>query len=145
MEVPIRIVGIAITEQEAALRPQPGITTDIQSLVSLTAGKIHVGIEVLQNRAPFALQLVFDGKQVEIKNNKKGMGSNTEKTEGRYESYSVDLPMRLVTVGEHTIEFIIGWYENKEFLAVTRSDVFTLSIPSETPVINPKVAPEDED
>ena len=145
MNVPIRIVGIAITEQEAALRPQPGITTDIQSLVSLTAGKIHVGIEVLENRSPFALQMVFDNKPVEIKDNKKGMGSNTKKTTGRYESYSVDLPMRLVTVGEHTIEFIIGFYENSAFLAVTRSDVFRLSIPSEVPVIDPKVKPEDQD
>lgn len=142
----MKVVGIELSEQEAALRPKPSVTTDIQSIASTTAGKIFVSLEGEDNE-PFALQMIFDGKTVEIEQNEKGYNSVIEFTEGRKEAYAVDLPMRFVTVQElpHTIQFIIGKYENEVFRESSRSDIFELYIPSEIPVIDPKVSPADSD
>ncbi|MFH0967249.1 MAG: hypothetical protein V1862_06160, partial [Methanobacteriota archaeon] len=70
-----------------------------------------------------------------------------EKDEGRNEAYAVDYPMRFVTVQElpHTIQFIIGKYENEVFTESSRSDIFELYIPSEIPVIDPKISPAYSD
>ncbi len=142
----IKIVGIELSEQEAALRPKPSVSTDIQSIASTTAGKIFVGLEG-EDQEQFALQLIFDGQSVEIEQNEKGYNSTLDLDEGRKESYAVDLPMRLVTVQElpHTLQFIIGKYENEVFQENSRSAIFELFIPSETPVIDPKVSPADSD
>ena len=142
----MKIAGIELSEQEAALRPKPSVSTDIQSISCTTAGKIFVGIQG-EDKEEFALQLIFDGMPVEIEQNEKGYNSILERDEGRKESYAVDLPMRLVTVQElpHTIQFIIGKYENEVFQETSRSDIFELFIPSETPVIDPKVSPADSD
>ncbi len=142
----IKIVGIGLSEEDAALRAAPAVTTDIQSITCTTAGKIFVGIQG-DDQEQFALKMLFDGQPVEIEQNEKGFNSTIQKTEGRDESYAVDLPMRLVTVQElpHTLQFIIGKYENEVFTESSRSDIFELFTPSEAPVIDPKVSPADSD
>ena len=96
----VRFVGIALTEQEAALRPKSSISTDIQSISSLSAGKLFVGIEGGEDEK-FALKMEFDGNSVKIKSHETAMGSTLENvTSGRYKPYAIDLPMRFVTVQE---------------------------------------------
>lgn len=142
----MKIIGIELSEQEAALRPKPSVTTDIQSIACSTGGKFFVAIQG-DDKEEFALQMLFDGRPVEIEQNQKGYNSIIEKDEGRNEAYAVDFPMRFVTVQElpHTIQFIIGKYENEVFTEVSRSDIFELYIPSEIPVIDPKVSPAYSD
>jgi hypothetical protein len=143
----INIVGIGPSEQEAALRPKPVLSTDIQTLNCTTNGKIFVGIEILKNGAQFALQMLFDGKPVAIKDNEKGMNSTGVYTSGRYESYAVDLPSRLLTVQKepHTVQFLIGKYDQEQFIESGRSRMFEIYVTGETPKIDPKVKPEDRD
>ena len=142
----IKIVGLGLSEEDAALRAKYVVKSDIQSIASTTAGKIFVGIQG-DDQEQFALQMLFDGNLVEIEQNQKGFNSTIQKTEGRNEAYAVDLPMRLVTVQErpHTLQFIVGTYENEVFTISSRSDIFELLIPSDTPVIDPKVSPADSD
>ncbi|HWQ65245.1 MAG TPA: hypothetical protein VN372_00065 [Methanospirillum sp.] len=143
----IKIVGIELSEQEAGYRPKPEVTTDIQSITSTTAGKIFIGVDVPDDNTLFGLQMLFDGRPVEIEQNEKGFGGSTKKGNSPYKAYAIDLPMRFVTVQElpHTIQFVIGSYKNDVFTVESKSDIFELYIPSETPVIDPKVSPADSD
>jgi len=145
----ITVEGIGLSVQEAGLRPKAVLTSDIQTIASTTAGKIFVAVNIVEEPAdkPFALQLLFDGQPVEISQNEKGMGGSAKTGNLPYKVYPVDLPMRLVTVQElpHTIQFFLGYYKDEEFFRTDKSRIFELNIPSETPVIDPKVAPEDRD
>ena len=143
----VRFVGIALTEQEAALRPKSSISTDIQSISSLSAGKLFVGIEGGEDEK-FALKMEFDGNSVKIKSHETAMGSTLENvTSGRYKPYAIDLPMRFVTVQEtpHEIFFITGTYDSSGFRETSRQGPFYLLITSEAPVIDEKVSPADSD
>jgi len=145
----ITVAGIALSNQEAALRPRHYLKSDIQTISATTAGKIFVSLNIT-DEAPdkqIALKMIFDGKDVEISQNEKGMAGSAKEGDAPFKSYPVDLPMRLVTVQElpHTIQFRIGEYQNEQFIEQSRSPIFELVIPSETPAIDPKVAPEDRD
>ena len=142
----ITIAGIGLTNQEAALRPRHYLKSDIQTISATTAGKIFARVDT-KGEAPdkkVALKLIFDGKDVEISQNEKGLGGSANK---ETEVYPIDLPMRFVTARKlpHTIQFRVGEYQNEQFIEGSQSPIFELYIPSETPVIDPKVAPEDRD
>jgi hypothetical protein len=134
----VTVVGIELSQQEAAYRPKKSITTDIQSIASLTAGKLFIGVDVPNDGTTFALQMRFDDHPVEIVQNEKGFGGSTiHDSPAPFKAYAIDLPMRLVTVQKkpHTIQFFVGVYEGEVFREGTRSDVFELNIPSATPSV----------
>jgi hypothetical protein len=143
----VNIKGIELSEQEAGYRPKPSVSTDIQSIASTTGGKIFIGVEVPNDNSLFALQMLFDGRLVEIEQNEEGFGGSTKKGNAPYKAYAIDLPMRFATVQNlpHTVQFIVGKYENEVFQETSRSDIFELFILSETPIIDPKVSPADSD
>ena len=145
----ITVAGIALSNQEAALRPGHHLKSDIQTISATTAGKIFVSLNIT-DEAPdkqIALMMIFDGQNVEISQNEKGMVGSAKEGDAPFKSYPVDLPMRLLTVQElpHTIQFRVGEFRDGVFIEQSRSPIFELVIPSETPVIDPKVAPGDRD
>lgn len=145
----ITVAGIALSNQEAALRPGHHLKSDIQTISATTAGKIFVSLNIT-DEAPdkqIALMMIFDGQNVEISQNETGMVGSAKEGDAPFKSYPVDLPMRLLTVQElpHTIQFRVGEFRDGVFIEQSRSPIFELYIPSETPAIDPKVAPEDRD
>ena len=144
----VEVIGIALSEEEASYRPKKYLKTDVQSISCQTAGKIFIGVEVPNDGTLFALQLTVDGNDVEIEQNEKGFGgSTTHDSTAPYKAYAIDLPMRLITAQKrpHTVQFRVGKYEGEEFKVSSISDLFELHVPSETPVIDPKVSPVDSD
>lgn len=112
-----KILGIGLTEQEAQLRPEKELETTTMELVGLTNGKLFLKIEDLNPNIPNAIGLIFNGVQVDIRENETYMGTDTADGTG---TYPFDVPMRFVEgapkPAKFTIEFLTGTMENEEFV-----------------------------
>lgn len=89
------IVGIGRSEEAAALRPSAGIEASISEISTETAGKIFVALDV---KTPGSIVLGMDvnGEPVEVCSNEKTAHTDLVPTDGRFESYALDLPMRVI-------------------------------------------------
>jgi hypothetical protein len=89
------IIGIGLSEEDAAVRPSARVETSITEISAKTAGKIFVGIEVTAP-GPVTFGMEVDGQTVPIVDNEKRGQTDLVPTPGRFESYAFDLPMRII-------------------------------------------------
>ena len=136
----IEIVGISRTEAGAAFRPSSCIEASISEITTETAGKIFVGMKVVSPGAVlFGLEV--DGKEVEFADNRKHAGTTLVPTEGRLESYAVDLPMRIIGnekqkfPADHSIKILWGHMTADGTPKWQDAQTFTLRITGTGPVV----------
>jgi hypothetical protein len=89
------IVGIALSEQDGALRPAAKVETTVSEISTTTAGKIFVGIEVV-TPGDITLGMDLNGQAVAVADNEKLAQTTLNPSPGRFESYALDLPMRII-------------------------------------------------
>ena len=126
------IVGIAPNTQEATLRPKKDLQMTKIQLVGNSNGKLFLSLTDYDNATSNTIGMLFNGKQVAVRQNEKYMSTNTEdQTGGRYKAYAFDIPMRFVEEPfpkTFTIQFLLGTIKAEQFIEESKSDIYTLTI-----------------
>lgn len=128
------IAGIALTAEDAALRPSTNVTTTKIELASRSVGKMFLALTDNDPDTPNVMGLIFNGEQVPIRKNERFMGTNSTQpvAEGRYKPYPFDIPMRFLEditgPTDFTIQFLLGTTVNGDITVTGTSPEFTLTI-----------------
>jgi len=121
--------GIGLSQQEAQLRPLPEVETTTMELVGTTNGKLFVKIDDVDPNEPNAIGLIFNGEQVDIRENETYMGTDTTDGSG---AYAFDVPMRFVEGApkpvKFTMAFILGTIEDEEMIIDEITEDYILTI-----------------
>lgn len=114
--VNFKIVGINLTAADTQVDPVETVETTTMELVGNTNGKMHLKLIDEDPETPNVIGLLFNGEWVDIRNNEKYMGTNTNDGNG---VYAFDIPMRFIheapKPATYKIEFLAGIMENEKF------------------------------